>query len=153
MKTAAKEKTVVFQGLKIKIDRPKGFEHEGKDKEGRPWKRIYKVDYGYFPRTDGGDGEGIDVFVGPDESCPTTWWVRQVDDKGNFDEWKVLVGYHSRDEAKRTYFEHIPRKFFGGIVSIPIGFVQSMTNVGPSEKTATLWALYDELEKISGAPQ
>lgn len=42
----------------IVIDRPKGSAHP------RFPETIYPVAYGYLPGTDGGDGGGIDVFVG-----------------------------------------------------------------------------------------
>ena len=34
------KKKLTFQGLSVHIDRPKGFVLEGKDREGRPWKKC-----------------------------------------------------------------------------------------------------------------
>ena len=50
-------KTVDFQGIAVKVDRPQGHVQRGKDAQGNSWERTYKVDYGYITGTQGGDGE------------------------------------------------------------------------------------------------
>lgn len=42
----------------VGVDRPKG------TSDPRFPSVVYPVDYGYFPGTVGGDGEGIDAFIG-----------------------------------------------------------------------------------------
>jgi hypothetical protein len=138
-------KTRDFQGLRVRIDRPKGFVQEGKDEEGRPWKRVYKYDYGFLPKTQGGDGEGVDVFLGPDASARESFWVIQKKRDGSFDEYKVLVGFGSKQEAKKVYGEHIPMRHFGGMVGIPMGMMKAMLGVEPVEKVATWVGFFGEL--------
>lgn len=144
-------KTVDFQGINIRIDRPKGFVQEGKGQDGSPWKRVYKLDYGFIPRTDGGDGEGVDVFVGPNKDAPTAFWATQCKDDGSFDEFKVLVGFSSKEEAKRAYSNHIPSKYLKSVVSVPLGMMRSLLNKDPNEKTAMnlVLAFFDEYGKLA----
>jgi Inorganic Pyrophosphatase len=144
-------KTVQFQGLRIRIDRPKGFVQEGKDQQGKPWKRIYKYDYGFLPKTKGGDGDGVDVFVGPDESIREAYWVIQRKDDGSFDEYKVFVGFKSKADAKKAYGEHIPMRYFGGMVAMPIEMMKAMLGIEPLEKAAFL-GFIDEVGAIGGSP-
>jgi hypothetical protein len=144
-------KTVNFRGLKIRIDRPKGFVQEGKGEEGHPWKRVYQYDYGFLPKTKGGDGEGLDVFVGPDESADETYWVIQKKKDGSFDEYKVLLGFASRAGAKKAYGKHIPMRYFGGMAAMPIGMMKAMLGLEPGEKTASLVGFFSELESIREA--
>src|SRR5690606_16498486 len=58
-----------FQGIPINVDRPKGFVMRGTDAAGKDWARRYKLDYGFIPKTLGGDGDGLDVFIGPNKSA------------------------------------------------------------------------------------
>lgn len=145
-------KTVQFQGLRIRVDRPKGFVQEGKDEQGKPWKRVYKYDYGFLPKTDGGDGDGIDVFLGPSESAHETYWVFQKKPDGTFDEWKVMLGFGSKSAAVAAYDAHIPKRFRGQVIALPIGMMKAMLNLPPGlEKAAGLLGFLDELAQISVA--
>lgn len=143
------KKRVVFQGLSISIDRPKGFTMNGVDKSGTPWKREYKLDYGFLPRTNGGDGEGIDVFLGPNSDAPTAFWAIQNKPDGSFDEYKVMLGFDSRAAAKKAYTDHIPSKYLAGMAAMPIQMMKAMLNIEPVEKLAMKLGFFDELDKLS----
>lgn len=142
------KKRVLFQGMRISVDRPKGFTMQGKDKEGKPWTRVYKVDYGFLPRTQGGDGEGVDVFLGPNAAAKEAYWIVQKKDDGSFDEYKVLLGYDSKGAAKASYLDHVPKRFLHSIVSMSVSMMKAMLNKEPSEKLATHLAFLDELNTI-----
>lgn len=120
-------KKSVFAGMDVRIDRPKGFVQKGTDRHGKPWTRTYKFDYGYIPRTEGGDDEELDVFLGPDDDAPLAFWVTQVDADGEFDEFKVFLGFESASAAKEAYLAHVPAEYFDGIFDIPVSAVQSMS--------------------------
>lgn len=143
------KKHVVFQGMRVAVDRPKGFVLHGKDKEGNAWSRTYKVDYGFLPKTEGGDGEGVDVFLGPDPKARESYWATQKKEDGSFDEYKVFLGYASREEAKKTYLAHIPEKFLHSIVAMPVQMMKALLGKQPIEKLATQLAFCDELRKIA----
>ena len=133
-----KDEKRVFGGLELRIDRPKGFVQEGKDAEGNPWKRVYKVDYGYIPKTEGGDGEDLDVFLGPDEDAPTAFLVTQKKESGAFDEFKLMLGFRSKEDAKRCYLDHIPEKFFSSMQPISVAAIKALTGTPfDFHKTAT----------------
>lgn len=141
-------KTVHFQDLKIRLDRPKGFVQEGKDVNGRSWKRVYKYDYGFLPKTQGGDGDGLDVFVGPEPTAREAYWVIQKKNDGSFDEYKVFVGFKSRADAKQAYKEHIPMRYFGGMVAMSLQMMKAMLGIVPMEKMASMLAFLGELAEI-----
>lgn len=142
------KKTVDFQGFKVRLDRPKGFVMEGKDDEGKPWRREYKYDYGFLPKTQGGDGEGVDVFLGPNKDAHEAFWVIQHKKDGSFDEYKVFLGFPDRKSAKAAYAAHIPLTFFGGMVGMNVGMMKALLGQQPFEKLAKRVAFADELGKI-----
>lgn len=81
----------VFRGIPVVVDRPKGHVQTGTAPDGTAWRRVYHVDYGYVPGTLGGDGEGLDVFIGGDEAATEAHWVLQRKADGSFDEYKCLL--------------------------------------------------------------
>lgn len=150
------KKTVEFQGLSIKIDRPKGFIMRGKDSSGKDWEREYQYDYGYIPKTLGGDGDGLDVFIGPDKNAKDSFWAVQTKQDGSFDEYKVFLGFHTRDEALAAYKAHIPAKLLNGVATIRVEMMKAMLGVEPDgliKKTAAMMnaSFLAELQKIQEA--
>ena len=127
-------KTVDFQGLEIKIDRPVGFVQKGKNDEGEEWEREYLCDYGFIKGTEGGDGEDLDVFVGVDEDAPNVYLVTQKRADGSFDEYKAFVGFETEDDALETYEDHIPMEFFEDVCVVPLGALKGMLGIDPDVK-------------------
>lgn len=78
--------------------------------------------YGYFTGTIGEDGEGIDVFLGPDPDAPEVYVIHQASppDFREYDEDKVMAGFRSAEEARRAYLDHYddPR-FYGSMTTLP----------------------------------
>jgi hypothetical protein len=126
------KKKVVFQGVEIHLDRPKGLVMTGEDKEGKPWTREYLYDYGFIPKTLGGDGDGLDVFIGPHKDATETYWATQNKDDGSFDEYKVFMGFSSRAAAEAAFREHIPLKFLGSMVSMRLDMMKAMLGMNPT---------------------
>jgi len=75
----------------IIIDRPRGSRHP------RITEAIYPVDYGFLAGTTGGDGDGIDVWVGSIRPAVVTGVVCTVDSRKRDAEVKILLGC-TRDE-------------------------------------------------------
>lgn len=97
---------VIINGLDIAIETPMGAVRRGVH-NGVEWAVRMPVDYGRIKKTDGADGEDVDVYVGPHchraGDCPI-WIVDQVDaDTRDFDEHKTFIGFESSAEAKRAY--------------------------------------------------
>lgn len=140
---------IEYCGIPINIDRPKGFIMKGTDSRGRDWARRYKYDYGFIPKTLGGDGDGLDVFIGPLKTkCPDAFWAVQRKEDGRFDEYKVFLGFPDRDAAIAAYRQHIPKKFFKGIMAMRVEMMKAMLgHVDPDHKMkrASALAMVDEL--------
>ena len=83
---------VLVKTSEIKIDRPRGSRHP------KFPNIVYPYDYGYLEGTTGGDGEGIDVWLGS-LGDSVTGLVITVDLYKRDSEQKILVGC-SDDEAK-----------------------------------------------------
>lgn len=142
-----------FQGIPINVDRPKGFIMRGTDAKGTDWARRYKYDYGFIPKTLGGDGDGLDVFIGPDKKTEYAYWAIQRKDDGSFDEYKVFLGFPDRDAAISAYRQHIPKKYFKGIITMKLEMMKAMLGkVNPDEqmKRASALSMLDELGWILG---
>lgn len=139
---------VNFQGIDVLVERPKGFIMVGQDAKGVNWARRYKLDYGHIPKTLGGDGDGLDVFLGPDKKANEAYWAIQRKDDGSFDEYKVFLGFPDRDAAVAAYRQHIPKKYLKGIITLKVQMMRAMLgNSDPEEimKTATVSSFLDEL--------
>ncbi|MBX9607272.1 MAG: hypothetical protein K2Y51_13690, partial [Gammaproteobacteria bacterium] len=97
-----------FQGHDISIENPIGSKRQGIDDDGGRWSVTMRAHYGYIRRSEGADGEHVDVYLPntPDENAPV-FVVDQVDPRtGKFDESKVIMGVNSEDDARRIYDAH-----------------------------------------------
>jgi N12 class adenine-specific DNA methylase len=95
---------VRYAGLDISIENPRGSKRSGVDPNGKPWEVETGAHYGYVKRTEGKDGEQVDVYLASDREDTPAFVVDQVDPKtGRFDEHKVVLGAASREEAEGVY--------------------------------------------------
>ena len=133
--------------IRVSIDRPEGYVQRGVGSDGVPWARTYSVDYGYIDSTLGGDGESVDAYCGPDPDAAMAYWVAQVDDSGDFDEYKVLLGFDSQAEARECYLEHTPVRYLGTMFAMPAEAVAQLLD---ASSVARLTLLSFACE--SGAP-
>jgi hypothetical protein len=109
-----------FQGLPLDIEHTAGSVRRGKDKDGHEWATTFRYAYGYIRGTKGADGEGLDVFVGPNHNANKAFVVHQnKPETGKYDEDKVMLGWDSAETAKEAYLDHYDNpKFFGDLVEI-----------------------------------
>jgi inorganic pyrophosphatase len=82
----------------IVIDRPRGSRHP------RIPEAIYPVDYGYLAGTTGGDGAGVDVWVGSIRPAMVSGVVCTVDSRKRDAEVKILLGCTHEEEAEILAF-------------------------------------------------
>lgn len=95
---------ISWNGLNISIENPAGSERSGKDSDGEIWSVTMPNDYGYIKRTEGADGDHIDVYLGPNVGSPNVFIVDQIDPAtGKFDEHKNMLGFDSVPEAIAAY--------------------------------------------------
>lgn len=94
-----KKHHISFQGLPISIENPKG-----SMRKGQGWQVRVPYDYGYIKRTEGADGDHVDVCIGPDHQSDHVFIIDQKDHRtGQFDEHKVMLGYRTKEDAVRAY--------------------------------------------------
>lgn len=94
-----KKAHISFQGLPVTIENPKGT-----IRRGHGWQARVPYDYGYIKRTEGADGEHVDVCIGPNPDSDHVFVVDQHDHRtGKFDEHKVMLGYQTKEQAERAY--------------------------------------------------
>lgn len=116
-----------FQGFPIAVENPAGTLRIWRDATGSgltigSTKMLH--DYGFIEGYLSGDGEELDVYVGPDEEAREVHVVHQL--KGpNFkshDEDKVFVGFPSADAARAAFIAHRNDgdRAIGGMTSMPL---------------------------------
>ena len=95
---------ISFQGLPITLESMKGQTRSGVDANGQKWSTKLPYDYGYIKRTEGADGDHVDVCIGPDSESDHVFIIDQHDLRtGDFDEHKVMLGYRTREDATKAY--------------------------------------------------
>jgi Inorganic Pyrophosphatase len=113
-----------IHGLDITIENPCGSYRNGVGDDGKPWRCRLPAHYGYIKRTEGSDGDHVDVYIGPHHKSPKVYVIDQHDLKsGKYDEHKVMLGFASKGQAKETYH----RTFSDGKGKDRIGHIEAMT--------------------------
>lgn len=91
-------------GLDISIENAKGSTRRGTAPDGQEWSVEMPAHYGYFRRTEGADGDHVDVYIGEDPDSDRAFIVDQFDPKtGKLDEHKTVLGVRSAEEALSIY--------------------------------------------------
>jgi hypothetical protein len=101
---------MTLAGLDVTIENPVGTVRHGNLK--------LKDHYGYIKRTEGADGDQVDVFVNPKAKEDWQGDVYVVDQAfesvGGFDEHKVMFGYNNLIDARRAYKRNYNKDWAGG---------------------------------------
>lgn len=109
-----------FKGIPLIVQWPRGSTRVGEDSKGEPFKIEMKADYGYVPATvDSDSDDHLDVYVGPDKDSEYAYVLEQTQG-GEFDEYKLMLGYGSLEEARQSYLDHLPEDMLGEIWEVPI---------------------------------
>lgn len=106
---------VSVQGLPVAIENPKGSTREGEDEGGQKWTQKMQSHYGYIKKSEGADGDHVDVFL--NANAPTADKVFVVNQNnpytGKFDEHKVIIGPATMDEANQEYLSNYAEDWAG----------------------------------------
>ncbi|MCE7797848.1 PLxRFG domain-containing protein [Sphingobium sufflavum] len=99
---------VAIGGLDVSIENPAGTSR-------RPEWPPLKHTYGYVKRSEGADGDHVDVFLGPkaDDATNPVFIVDQINEDGSFDEHKVMVGFPDKGAARRGYLANYEKGWAG----------------------------------------
>jgi len=118
------------QGIRIAIENRKGSVREGTTPDGRHWQTKMKRPYGYLVGTKGADDEPVDVYVGPSPDAPDAYVVHQHKPDGTgYDEDKIMIGFDSKEDARKAFLEHYDSdKFLGPISRVPVDRLKELVD-------------------------
>jgi len=105
-----------IKGMPISIENPIGSKRKYKDENGNDGFIIMRNHYGYFTNTTGNgkDGDAVDVFIGPyPDDFERVYVIDQNNKDGEFDESKVMIGFKSKQEAKKAYLSNYTKDWRG----------------------------------------
>lgn len=131
-----KSDVIDLNGMKIKIENPRGSVRRGVGADGKPWETTMAHHYGEFQGTEGADGDKLDVFLGPRNDTDKIYVIDQVNKDGSFDEHKVMMGFTSEQAAREGYLANYEKGWTG------LGAITEMT---PEQFKA--WAKSREAKK------
>lgn len=118
------EHSTEFRGLPVIIEWPKGSTRVGEKPDGTPFKTEMKVDYGYIPDTTAtGDKENLDIYRGPNEDAEYAYIVEQNTPEGEFDEYKVMLGFDTLEEAEEAYIGQAGEELLGDISEVDFEYL------------------------------
>ena len=106
-----------ISGIPVFIEYPKGSTRTKTGKDGKTWSRKMEADYGRISKTEGNDGDCVDVFVGTLPHAQNAYIVNQVDEDGNFDEHKCVLQCESEAEARDLYLANYPKNWKAGKIT------------------------------------
>lgn len=106
-----------IHSMDISIENKKGSVRRGVDPDGHAWETKMHYAYGYIRGTVGKDKDHLDCFIGPNPESRKVFIVHQNNpDTGEYDEDKIMLGFLSRQDAKRAYLGQYDRPgFFGSM--------------------------------------
>lgn len=109
-----KKGRINFAGFDITIENPKGSTRSGKSSDGTEWKIDLQHHYGDFKGTFAADGDPVDVFIGDNLNPKNVYIIDQIDpNTRKFDEHKVMLGFNSKQEARKAYFANYSDDWLG----------------------------------------
>lgn len=110
------KRQTAFQGIPISVEID-----VGDYIVGNGWAKKYYAAYGEIPNSATlADGEGVDVYLGPDQESDFVFVVHQNKRNGTYDEDKVFLAFSSERDALKCYFDHGPEWGFGSLDTMTV---------------------------------
>jgi hypothetical protein len=129
---------VKVAGIDIAIENPKGSIRTGKSPNGESWSVEMPAHYGRIKRTEGADGDQVDVYVGDDPKSRKVYVVDQIVPGGRFDEHKAIMGVNSVQEARDLYASAFNDgrgyQRIGAITAMPVSEFKRWLKEGDTKK-------------------
>ncbi len=133
-----KKEHIKLQGLDISLENKRGSTRSGTDPDGNEWSVTMAHDYGYIKRTEGADGDQVDVFVGDNPDSEQIFIVDQVNKDGSFDEHKVMLGFTDRQSAIDGYKASYQKGWkVGEVTQLSMGDFKNWLKEGDTTKPAS----------------
>lgn len=149
-----KKGKVTIQGFDISIEQPQGSVRSGVDENGKQWSVTMNNTYGYIRKTEGRDGDHIDVFLGDNPDSNKVFVIDQVNpNTGRFDEHKVMLGFNSALSAKRAYLSNYKKgwKGLGNITTVDIETFRKWADA--DSRRVKPFAEYKEIQEAANTPE
>lgn len=149
-----KKGKVTIQGFDISIEQPQGSVRSGVDENGKQWSVTMNNTYGYIRKTEGKDGDHIDVFLGDNPESNKVFVIDQVNPTtGQFDEHKVMLGFNSALSAKRAYLSNYEKgwKGLGNITTVDIETFHKWTDA--DSRRVKPFAEYKEIQEAANTTE
>lgn len=142
---------VTIRGFKISIENAKGSYRKYKNEDGSEGQNLMHNHYGYFSNTEGHDGDHIDVFIGGYMDFDKVFVVDQKNKDDEFDESKVMLGFRTKEEAKKAYLSNYSPdwKGFMTITEVDIDKFKKWLYDGCKQRKP--FSEYVEIKKLSEA--
>ncbi len=140
----------MFDDIVVNIENQAGTERVGVKPNGKEWRSKMKYDYGFISAIEGEDGEGLDVYLGPDQESENVYIIHQNDpETGEYDEDKIMLGFNDKKQAKQAYLDHYDSPdFFGSMTEMSFeDFKHLATCDKPSVKERLPWNIKDKRKK------
>lgn len=153
-----KKSHVNLHGLAITIENPKGSTRSGVAKTGKRWSNTLVHHYGYLKRTEGKDGDNIDVFLGDKHDGYMVYVIDQVDPQTRrFDESKVMLGFHSKAQAVAGYGANYEKNWrgLGKVTSVAMTTFKRWLATADTTKPFHKWyaaGLHKQAELVKTVP-
>lgn len=153
-----KKSHVNLHGLAITIENPKGSVRSGVAKTGKRWSNTLVHHYGYLKRTEGKDGDNIDVFLGDKPDGYMVYVIDQVDPQTRrFDESKVMLGFHSKAQAVAGYGANYEKNWrgLGKVTSVAMSTFKRWLATADTTKPFHKWyaaGLHKQAELVKTVP-
>ena len=141
---------VKIDGYDISIENPKGSERSGTDANGHEWKQTMNNTYGYIRRTEGVDGDHIDVFLSDNPESGNVYVIDQRKPDGTFDEHKVMYGFNSAEEARNAYLSNYEEGWQGLGTITEVSKDEFKKWIDSSHRKTKPFAEYKSVKPISG---
>ena len=104
-----------IDGFRVSIENPKGSVRSGVSPDGVRWSNTLACDYGDIRGTESVDGDPVDIYLSDHPEKGAVFVIDQIDPKTKkFDEHKVMYGFDSVEDAKKTYLACY-QKGWGGL--------------------------------------
>ena len=118
-----KKAPIKIDGFDIAIENPFGTTRKGTDPDGTPWESEMAGHYGYIKKSEGNDGDQVDVILKPGtRTSPNIFVVDQIDpNTGEFDEHKIVMGAQNLEDAQQLYLSNYPEGWQGLSNITPMG--------------------------------
>lgn len=151
--TANVVRRLTFAGLPIAVENPVGSVRKWRDADGNEGQTHMLHDYGFIEGYLSGDGEELDVYIGPMEAAPDVHVVHQLKAPAFKapDEDKVMLGFQDAAAAKRAYLAHRSdgERAFGGMSTIPLArFKERLRRRAPDTTSRIRASAVDALMRL-----